>query len=259
MCGRFTQAYTWHDLVALYSLTQPAANLQPHYNLAPTDRVDVVTTRDGEPQLVPMRWGLIPWWWKKPIKELPATFNARAETVASKPMFRDAFKRSRCVIPALGYYEWQPTPTGKQPYYITSADGAVLSFAGLSDQWHNVDTGERIASCTIIVTAANDAPVVLAEPDLEPWLTGAAGPELLRPAPSEALRLWPVSRRVSRTGQADDPSLIEPVAETPERRRRVLPRNPAEHQTRHRHLHIHGRPRYTAAAAIRISQARGNS
>jgi putative SOS response-associated peptidase YedK len=121
----------------------------------------------------------------------------RAETVASKPMFRDAFKRSRCVIPASGYYDWEPTPTGKQPYYITAADGAIISFAGVSDQWHNVETGERIASCTIIVTAANDAtraihdrmPVVFAEPDLEPWLTGAAGPELLLPAPSEALRL----------------------------------------------------------------------
>jgi len=169
---------------------------------------------------------------RSPIKELPATFNARAETVATKPMFRDAFKRSRCVIPASGYYEWQPTPTGKQPYYITAADGAPLSFAGIWDQWHNVETGERIASCTIIVTAANDAtrmihdrmPVVLAEPDLESWLAGNAGPEMLRPAPSEAIRLWPVSRRVNRTGQADDPSLIEPLAEPPEQAtRRAAP------------------------------------
>jgi putative SOS response-associated peptidase YedK len=224
MCGRFTQAYTWHELVALYRLTQPAVNLQAHYNIAPTDTVDVVTMRDGKVELAPMRWGLVPWWWKKPLKELPATFNARAETVATKPMFRDAFKRSRCVIPASGYYEWQPTPTGKQPYYITSADGAVLSFAGLWDQWHNVETGERVVSCTIIVTAANDAtraihdrmPVVLAKPDVDAWLAGAAGPELLRPAPSDALHLWPVSRRVNRTSQADDPRLIEPLAEAPE-------------------------------------------
>jgi len=223
MCGRFTQAYTWHELVALYRLTQPAVNLQAHYNIAPTDTVDVVAMRDGKVELAPMRWGLVPWWWKKPTKELPSTFNARAETVAAKPMFRDAFKRSRCVIPASGYYEWQPTPSGKQPYYIASADDAVLSFAGLSDQWRNVETGERVASCTIIVTAANDAtraihdrmPVVLAGPDLEPWLAGAAGTDVLRPAPSDSLRLWPVSRRVNRTGQADDPSLIEPLAEPP--------------------------------------------
>jgi len=222
MRGRFTQAYTWHELVALYRLTQPPVNLQAHFNIAPTDTVDVVAMRDGKAELA-MRWGLIPRWWKKPIKQLPATFNARAETVATKPMFRDAFKRSRCVIPASGYYEWQPTPTGKQPYYITSTDDAVLSFAGLSDQWHNAETGERVASCTIIVTEANDAtraihgrmPAVLAEPDVDAWLAGAAGPELLRPAPSDSLRLWPVSRRVNRTGQADDPSLIEPVTEPP--------------------------------------------
>jgi putative SOS response-associated peptidase YedK len=71
--------------------------------------------RDGKVELMPTRWGLVPWWWKKPMKELPSTFNARAETVATKPMFRDAFKRSRCAIPASGYYEWQPMPTGKQP------------------------------------------------------------------------------------------------------------------------------------------------
>jgi putative SOS response-associated peptidase YedK len=221
MCGRFTQAYTWRELVELYGLTQPAPNLQPHYNIAPTDTVDVAAVHDGKHELAPMRWGLIPWWWKKPLKELPSTFNARAETVAAKPMFRDAFLRGRCVIPASGYYEWEPTPTGKQPYYITSAVGGVLSFAGLRSDWHNPETDERVASCTIIVTAANDLtrgihdrmPVLLAERDVEPWLSGAAGAELLRPAPNDTLRLWPVSRRVNRTGQADDASLIEPMAE----------------------------------------------
>jgi hypothetical protein len=73
-------------------------------------------------ELMPMRWGLIPSWWKKKAKETPATFNARAETVAEKPMFRSAFKRSRCLIPAWGYYEWQNTPTGKQPYYYTARE-----------------------------------------------------------------------------------------------------------------------------------------
>jgi putative SOS response-associated peptidase YedK len=81
--------------------------------------------RDGALAVVPARWQLIPPRWKKPLKELPATFNARAETVAEKPMFRDAFKRTRCVIPASGYYEWETTPDGKQPHYITSAKGAV--------------------------------------------------------------------------------------------------------------------------------------
>jgi len=127
MCGRFTQAYTWHELVTLYRLTQAAVNLQPHYNIAPTDRVDVVSMRDGKAELAPMRWGLVPWWWKKPMKELPATFNARAETVASKPMFRDAFKRSRCVIPRS---RWQQRIRQRWP----SSQGSVGD-TGANDGW----------------------------------------------------------------------------------------------------------------------------
>ena len=100
-------------------------------------------------ELVSMRWGLIPYWWKKPVKQLPATFNARAEGVASKPMFRDAFKRHRCIIPASGYYEWIKRSGGKQPFYISAADGGVLSFAGLWDRWKNPDTSETKISCTI--------------------------------------------------------------------------------------------------------------
>jgi putative SOS response-associated peptidase YedK len=86
-----------------------------HYNIAPTDPVEVLRiTSEGARELISMRWGLIPWWWKRLLKELPASFNARAETVADKPMFRDAFKRHRCVIPASGYYEWLKRPDGRQ-------------------------------------------------------------------------------------------------------------------------------------------------
>jgi putative SOS response-associated peptidase YedK len=85
-----------------------------------------------------MRVSHVPYWWKKPLKQAPATFNARAETVASTPMFRDAFKRHRCIVPASGYYEWLKMPDGKQPYFFSAADRGVLSFAGL---W---DTGGRI-------------------------------------------------------------------------------------------------------------------
>jgi hypothetical protein len=85
MCGRFTQKCTWEELHRLYRLTQPAHNLRPRYDICPTDRVDVIVPHDGALAVVPMRWQLIPPWWKKPLKELPATFNARAETVADKP------------------------------------------------------------------------------------------------------------------------------------------------------------------------------
>ena len=156
MCGRFTQKYTWHEIRELYELAGDARNLQTHYNIAPTDTVEVVRLGEsGAAELVPMRLGLIPWWWEKPVKQLPATFNARAEGIASKPMFRDAFKRHRCVVPASGYYEWLKRPNGKQPYFMSAADGGVLSFAGLWDRWKNPETGELVTSCTIVVTNAN--------------------------------------------------------------------------------------------------------
>jgi SOS response associated peptidase (SRAP) len=108
MCGRFTVKANWAELVALYRLTMNApGNLRPRYNVCPTDPVDVVTAVEGKRELVPMRWGLIPRWWSKTIKEAKmATFNARAETIETKPFFRDAFKRTRCLIPLSGYYEW---------------------------------------------------------------------------------------------------------------------------------------------------------
>jgi putative SOS response-associated peptidase YedK len=112
--------------VALYRLTDPSppSNLQPRYNICPTTTIDVVLEHDGKRLFEQMRWGLIPGWWSKSPKEMRlSTFNARAETVASKPMFRSAFKRKRCIIPASGYYEWQTTPKGKQPYYFTARDG----------------------------------------------------------------------------------------------------------------------------------------
>jgi putative SOS response-associated peptidase YedK len=170
--------------------------------------------------LMPMRWGLIPRWWKKSLKKLPATFNARAETVAEKPMFRDAFKRNRCLIPASGYFEWHTTSEGKQPYYITHPNGSLLSFAGLWDEWHDRVKNEKIASCTIIVTDANvftrtihdRMPVILDPENIGPWLKGDAGTELLKSAAEEALRMWPVSKRVSKPGNTDDPTLIESIA-----------------------------------------------
>lgn len=222
MCARFTQRYTWHEIRDLYELAGTPRNLQAHYNIAPTDTVDVVTpARDGANHLSPMRWGLIPSWWKKTIKDVPATFNARAETVVDKPMFRDAFRSRRCIIPASGYYEWRNMPDGKQPYFVSASDGGVLSIAGLWDRWTNPQTGEPVISCTMIITDANALarpvhdrmPVLLAPADIGAWLGGAGGIELLRPAADTTLRMWPVSRRVNRTGSGDDdPTLPDEVA-----------------------------------------------
>jgi len=196
-------------------------NLRPHYNIAPTDPVDVVRLNaEGQRELVSMRWGLVPFFWKKSLKEVPATFNARAESVAEKPMFREAFRRRRCIIPASGFFEWTGEKGDKQPHLFTAADGSpILAFAGLWDRWHNPATGEELLSCTIAVSGASDwmipyhdrMPVLLSAGDIEGWLNGTLGADALRPAAEAALREWPVSKRLNRTGVGDDdPTMIEP-------------------------------------------------
>lgn len=225
MCGRFTRHHTWEELVRLYRLTQPALNLQPSYNVCPTDTVDTVrATDDAKRELVPMRWGLIPWHWKKPLKEMKlATFNARVETVATKPMFRDAFKRRRCLIPASGYYEWEDTPDGKQPHYFTARDGSpVLTMAGLWDDWKNVETKERLLSCTMLITEPNRfvaevhdrMPVILRPEQFDPWLDGSmVVDDIKTPIDDDYLRRRRVARRVnSSRAPSDDPTLIDEAA-----------------------------------------------
>jgi putative SOS response-associated peptidase YedK len=152
-----------------------------------------------------------------------ATFNARAETVETKPFFRDAFKRNRCLIPVSGYYEWQTTPGGKQPWYFTAADGSpLLTAAGLWDEWKDRATGEVLKSCTMIITEPNDfvaevhdrMPVLLTPEQFTPWLNREAGAEYLKPAPNDYLQRWPVSKRVnSSKADADDATLIDRVSE----------------------------------------------
>ena len=224
MCGRFTNRLTWEELVRLYRLTldQQAQNTRARYNVCPTDPIPTIVQRNGKRECVSMRWGLVPYWWTKPLKELRlATFNARVETVTEKPFFREPFKHRRCLIPATGYYEWQDTPSGKQPWYFTARDGSpALTIAGLWDRWRDKSSGETITSCAMIICEPNNfvaevhdrMPVLLAEKDFELWLGGAAGLELLKPAPEDMLQRWPVSRRVnSSKAPDDDPTLIDRI------------------------------------------------
>lgn len=225
MCGRFTRQYTWAELHALYMLSvgfeNERSNLQPRYNICPTTTIDAVVERDGKRTVEPMRWGLVPSWWKKSLKELPATFNARAETVAEKPMFRSAWKRNRCIIPASGYFEWTATADKKkQPHYFTRRDGEIISIAGLWEEWKNPETGQPLRSCTMIIGAANDfvsplhdrMPVILERDQFASWLTGSAGVEFLRPASEDVLQERAVSMRVnSSRADENDATLIAPV------------------------------------------------
>jgi putative SOS response-associated peptidase YedK len=223
MCGRFTQNYTWQEVHEFLSVFGVARNLQPRYNIAPTTNVDVVRLdREGRRELVSMRWGLVPFFWKKTLKEVPATFNARAETLADRPMFREALQHRRCIIPASGFYEWAGAKGDKQPHLFTAADGSpILAFAGLWDRWRDPVSKEEVLSCTIIVTKASQwmmpfhdrMPVLLAAKDFDPWLRGTLSPAALGPASEDALREWPVARRVNKADIGDDdPATIERVA-----------------------------------------------
>ena len=218
------EKYTWQELNALYRLAVPAAipNMQPSYNVCPADPADVVVERDGKRELEVMRWGIVPYWWNKPLKELRlATFNARVETVTTKPFFREPFQHRHCLMPVSGYFEWQDTPQGKQPWYFTARDGSpVLTVAGIWDRWKNKETGERITSCAMIITEPNAfvaevhdrMPVLLMPQRFDHWLSGTMAVDELKPAPNDYLRRWPVSARVnSSKADKDDHTLIDEV------------------------------------------------
>jgi putative SOS response-associated peptidase YedK len=221
MCGRFTQNYTWaqvHDFLNIMSAPQ---NLRPRYNIAPTTMIDIVRLdATGQRELVQARWGLIPFWSKNGPKDSYSTFNAMVETVATKPTFREAYKRRRCIVPASGFYEWTGDKKARQPWLFTAADGSpILFLAGLRETWRDKQTGEEILSATMIVTAASEwmkpyhdrMPAVLAEAEIDRWLRGDMVAEELHPAPEARFREQRVSPRINKTGAFDDdPSVIEP-------------------------------------------------
>lgn len=217
MCGRFTQQLSWAELHRLADLIGQPRNLAPRYNISPTTAIEVIRAAGDDNELVPMRWGLVPYWWKKSLKEVPSTFNARAERVADGPMWRGAFKSRRCIIPASGFYEWTGPKSARIPHYFTAPDGRPLAFAGLWDNWRDPE-GEDILSATVIVGPANEwmsayhdrQPVMLDWRDAAAWMRGDNPASLLHSPPEDALREWVVSTRVNRSGVSDDdPSLIE--------------------------------------------------
>lgn len=188
------------------------------WNVAPGQELPITRlARDGTIEHVTARWGLVPYW-AKDEKIGYKAINARAETIATQAMFRDAYKRKqRCLVPACGFYEWQKTPAGKQPYYITSADETLLAFAGLWERWRRPN-GEYLTTFTVITTEPNELvsrlhnrmPVVLEPENYRTWLEANDPRELLRSAPVELLQCYPVSSRVN-TPKNDAPDLIAPA------------------------------------------------
>lgn len=222
MCGRYTLSAPVGALAEEFGLTGPLPELQPSYNVAPTQEVPaVVAGGDGGRKLEMLKWGLIPSWADDPGIGA-RMINARSETVAEKPSFRRAFKERRCLIPADGFYEWQRTSDGKQPYYLRTKSGRPFAFAGLWESWDG--DGSEIRSCTILTTDANDLvgevhhrmPVILPPEDYELWLDpdvrkpGELLP-LLAPYPANDMETYQVSRRVNSPSN-NDPDCVERVA-----------------------------------------------
>jgi putative SOS response-associated peptidase YedK len=200
MCGRFTQFSSRSELARLFGFDEgDVAEMPPRYNVAPTQVVAVVRQDDGQHSFRAMRWGLIPSWAADP-RIGNSLINARAETIASKPAFRSAFKSRRCLIPTTGFYEWVAVAGSKrkQPLHIRMRDGQPFALAGLWERWRDED-GTDVESCTIITTEANDLmrpfhdrmPVILAPADYGKWLDPATPADalqaLLRPFPAKGM------------------------------------------------------------------------
>ncbi len=221
MCGRFSQLRSWTELVELYRLADDAVplNLGARYNVCPTENVPIIRLRKNgnSRELAMARWGLVPPW-SKDIRIGARAINARAETIDRLPMFRGAFAKRRCLVPADGFYEWRKLLDGsKQPYYLTLSRGRPFAFAGLWEVWRG-PADERVDSFTIIVTAANDflspihdrMPVILDPNQLDAWLdtsrSAAEALALLVPYRGE-MTAFPVGKRVNKPGN-DDPACI---------------------------------------------------
>jgi putative SOS response-associated peptidase YedK len=220
VCGRYTLATPVNELIEQFHIDEYPSGIAPSYNIAPTQEVAAVIAEDEKRKLEMLRWGLIPSWANDPSIG-NKMINARAETVAQKPSFRTPFKHRRCLVLTDGFYEWQHTLDGKQPYYIHMKDGAPFAFAGLWEIWRG---GEEIRSCTVITTEANGLvgeihprmPVILPPEDYELWLDPEfeekeALTSLLRPCPSGGMEAYPVSRRVNSPSN-NAPDCVEPAA-----------------------------------------------
>ena len=228
MCGRFTNQYTWEELVRLYRITEPyikpISNLEPRYNFAPMQRGPVVRLdKEGRREPVIMRWGLVPSW-SKDDKSAAAMINAKAETVAEKPAYRSAFKSRPCLVVADGFFEWAKiSPKEKQPYFITTKNHEPFAFAGLWEWWRAKEAPKDapgLETFTILTTEPNTLcapihdrmPVILDPEDWDKWLaTPDDRKSLLRSYPTEKMECRPIGREVGSV-KNDYPALIDRVA-----------------------------------------------
>lgn len=219
MCGRFVLTANPQSLQQEFDLSTPPVEVQPRYNIAPTQPVAVITNESPH-QLTYHRWGLIPSW-AKDMAMAAKMINARSESAAEKPAFRAAFRRRRCIIPADGFYEWQEQGKDKTPMFIHMQDRKLFGLAGLWEIWHDPEGGE-LRTCTILTTDANPfmqqyhhrMPVILHKEDYPLWLSPKEEPlpvlqGLMKPYDEDAFSAYAVSKAVNRPAN-DSPELLEP-------------------------------------------------
>ena len=228
MCGRFTYLYKWRDIHRLLSIHDAPfqTELPLRYNVAPTQDAPVaVQTAEGKREIRMLRWGLIPWW-AKDESGAGKMINARAEGVATKPAFREAFKQRRCLVPVSGFYEWQKTGDSKrkQPWYIRVRGGEPFCMAGVWERWKSPDRGD-VHTFAVITTEPNDLmrplhdrmPVILPPSSFDRWLNHDGPADslacMLMPFPAAAMEAYRVSTRVN-SPRIDDAGCVEPL-ETP--------------------------------------------
>lgn len=229
MCGRYMITAPVTAMTDLFDVAD-RPNLAARYNVAPMQDAPVIRLARGEDaesdpgarRLVLHRWGLLPFW-AKAAREGAKMINARAETVATKPAFRDAFKHRRCLVITDGFYEWRTEGKTKQPFAIRLRDNALFAFAGLWSRWRPTGDGQGerpVDTFTILTTVSNPLiapihdrmPVILPDDAHETWLSGPpqTAQGLLQPYPADRMHVYPVDRRVGNV-RNDDPTLIEPI------------------------------------------------
>src|SRR3954470_24860891 len=227
MCGRAKLETDVSEIKIAFRIPPEyrTPNFAPSWNVAPTDNLPIVRydEKAGSRTLDLMRWGLVPYW-AKDIKIGFSTINAMAETVDTKPVFREAFKQRRCLVPIEAFYEWKKLgPKEKQPYAIALADRGLMALAGLWETWRS-PAQETVRSFTIITTTPNELcaqvhnrmPVILRSEEWAEWIGEEPTDEvrlkgMLGPYPAERMTLWPVDKRVGNV-RNNDASLIEPVS-----------------------------------------------
>jgi putative SOS response-associated peptidase YedK len=222
MCGRVIQSsgpLRYAIVDGLNVRDSRVHNYPPRWNAAPSQELLVIRRnhQTGEVSLDPLRWGLIPYWCQDPTGGRKP-INAKCETVGNLPTFREAYRKRRCIVPVDGFFEWKTIKgeRAKQPYAIAMKDGSPFGIAGLWENWQEPQSGEWIRTFAIITTDANDLvadihnrmPVILSPSDYNKWLSEEEDPsDLLRPFPSDDMRVWPISTRVNK------PEKGKPVSE----------------------------------------------